>query len=719
MKKLSILIVISSLVFLMPLLGEEEQEANNVDVKLKVGAKAVGKGDFQGKVNEYQKVDKGVRPVLKARIGGNSGKTFFNLFSDFRGDAKDMFHQFTVDFNRVFKQTFSYDSLYHRLDHDPLTNIDVVSHARSAAYAEDVNPFDDYHITRSEFVSNSVLSIPQLPFLKVSVNFRNETRKGQYQARTLSKCSACHVVAKTRAIDNFNRDISINGALRFGKANANYTFTHNQFKENEMAPTNDYLKVQHPENMKPVFSSRIAYGTHTGTTTMPFDSSAESKKDTHLFQAAVPFSGTSTLTAHYVSSTVKNVTSDLQWKTNSFAGGFSTRLGKKGFFNVRLQQIKIENDSIYIDIPEPVDVAGLNVGLTYADAYGGVFDFTRYSTLNRTVWDIDANFRYRFNKQFRLKLGYEYKQIERDYQDVGSTKSSTFKANLKFRPSRQFTVTLDGKFKSITDPFANYWAGVAPLQQDVGYTNPFVGVQFFQWHAERAAALTNFPESVTNIKARVNWSPSGKFSLNGNYIIRTEKNDLNMSTWERKLNQFGVDMWAAASEKFYVTASYYSYKNNYESLFALPVIEGCGAGIIGPMPGTIVDMMGYDLSNDAIMVNLHLMASKKLSFFGGLSYTNSLAEIVDLALDEGTMPFIPGTVGVTDLSFEDMGGISEYSRLEMKQMIAEFGFKAALTKKWSLNGAFYYYFYDDMTQYLFTDTTGKSYSFFAGFTYSN
>lgn len=703
----------------MPLFGEEEQEGNSVDVKLKIGTKVVGKDNFQGKVNEYQKVDKGVRPVLKARINGNSGKTFFSLFSDFRGDTRDMYHQFTMDFNRVFKQTFSYDSLYHRLDHDPLANIDVVSHARSAAYAEDVNPFDDYHITRSEFVSRSVLTIPQLPNLKVSVNFRNETRKGQYQARTLSKCSTCHVVARTRAIDNFNRDISINGALRLGKSNVNYTFTHNQFKENEMAPTNDYLPIKHPENLKPVFNSRIAYGTNTGPTTLAFDTSPESKKDTHLFQAAVPFSNTSTFTAHYVTATVKNVSSDLQWKTDSFAGGVSTRLGKRGFFNIRFQQIKIENDSIYIDTPEPVDIAGPKVGLTYADAYGGVFDYTRYSTLNRTVWDIDANFRYRFNKQFRLKLGFEYKKIDRDYQDVGSTKSSTFKTNLKFRPSKQFTVTLDGKFKSITDPFANYWAGVAPLQQDVAYPNPFIGVQFFQWHANRAAALTNFPETVSDIKARVNWSPSGKFSLNGNYIIRTEKNDLNMSTWERKLNQFGVDMWAAASERFYVTASYYNYKNEYESLFAVPVIEGCGAGIIQGMPGTLIDMMGYDLSNDSIMVNLHLMASKKLTFFGGLSYTDSMAEIVDLELNISDVPFIPGITNVTELWFEDMGGISEYSRLEMKQMIAELGFKAALSKKWSLNGAFYYYFYDDMTQYLFTDTTGKSYSFFAGFTYSN
>lgn len=720
MKRISILIIILSLVFVLPLLGEEDEaEKNAVDVKLKVGAVAVGKEDAQVKVNEYKPVEDGVRPVVKAKIAGHSQKTYFNLFSNFLGDLKDMYHEFNLDVNRVFKQTFTFDALYHRLDHDPLTNIDVISEARSGAYVENFNPHDQYHITRNEFVSSTRLSIPQLPFVKLYVDFRYENRKGEYQARTLSKCSACHLVAKSRAINNSNSDIRIGGFVRIGKSNIDYSYTHNQFKEKEPAPTNHYLLVEHPELSVPVFTSRITVGSDQ---VLPFDEIPESKKDTHLVRTTIPVSKSSMITAQYVNSTVKNITSDLQWETSSFAGGFSTRLGKKGFFNVRIQQIKVTNDSILIDLNEPVDVAGPNVGKTYAEAYGwGSFDWVRSSSLNRTVWDIDANFRYRLSRQVRLRLGYEYKNIQREYTDVEETQSSTFKGSLRFRPVKEVKFTVEGMYRTITDPFANRRGGVAPLQQTTAYPNPFVGRQFIQWHQDRQATLTNYPESVTQIKGRVNWHPSAKFALNGNILYRTEKNDnLNYTgaSWNRDMTQWGVDMWLAPSPKFPITASYYNNMNNYDSLFAIAALEGCGAGIIGGMTGTLTDMMGYDIDNQTVLVNFHYVASKKLSLFCGFNYNQSMAEIVDLVIDTSQVPFLPGNVK-TALNFENYGGIAEYSKLDMKQMIAELGFKVALTKKLMINGAFYYYFYDDIAEYLFTDTTGKSYSFFAGFTWSN
>lgn len=720
MKKFSILVIALGLVLTLPILGADKED--NVDVKIKVGAKYTGGEDAQVKVNEYQKVDDGVRPVVKAKITGNSGKTFFDIYSAFLGDASDMFHKFKLDFNRVLKQKFEFNALYHRLDHDPLTNIDVVSEARSAAYAEDFNPNAQYHITRNEFISNTTLSIPGLSFLKVHVDFRNEHRKGEYQARTLSKCSTCHVVAKTRPINSINRDIRIGGSFRVGKANMKYSFTHNQFRERESAPMSDYLKVQHPEKIAPVFTSRISYGDNVA---MAFDSVPDSKKDTHLFQAAIPVAGNSTISGQFLNAKVTNEISNLNWKTNSFAGGFSTLFGKKGFFNVRIQHIKVENDSVFVDMPEPKDVGGPNVGLTYADKYGGVYDYNRLSALSRTVLDIDANFRYKFNKKIRVKLGYEYKSIDRDHYDVGSTKSSTIKAGFKFKPASQLKLTVDGKIKKISDPFINLYAGTAPLIQDWSVPNPFVGTQFPVYQNARMNHLGNLPEDVAELKAKLAWSPSSKFGINGSVVYRDEKNDaIDDNTngieanWNRKMMQWGIDMWAALSERTPLTVSYYNYKNEYESLFSVPVIEGCGAGIIGGMPGSLTDMYGWDIDTQTLLVNLHWIASKKVAFHAGFNYNNSMSEIVELGLNEGQMTFIPGKPGVTDLDYDNMIQVAEYSRLEMKQMMAELGINLKLNKNWGLHGSFFYHFYDDMAEYLLTDTTGKSYSFFAGFSWS-
>lgn len=719
MKKLIILTVIFGLAFLVPLMADENEEKDPVDVKIKVGAKVSGEDGYMGKVKEYDPVDDGVSPVVKAKISGKTGSTFFNLFSDFRGHMKSQYHNLKVDFNRVLKQELSYDALYHRLDHDPLTNIDVVSHARSAAYVENLNPNDQYNITRYEFKSRTELAIPSIPFLKVYMDFRNESRKGHYQARTLSKCSACHVVAQSRSIDNYNRDIRIGGVVKVGKANFDYSFTNNTFKEKAAAPMNDYLYVQHPEKKIPVFNARITTGNNEN---LEFDAIPESKKDTHLLKAAVPVSKSTTITAHYVNSSVENVTSALQWESSSFAGGFSTRLGKKGFFNVIVRQLKVTNDSIFIDLYEPLDVAGAKAGMTYAEAYGvGTFDWTRNSTMNRTVWDVAANFRYRLSKQFRIRLGYEYNQTERPFQDAEETKTSTFKAKLTIRPAKEVKLTLDGKFKTISDPFANKWGGIAPAQQTVAYTNPFVGTQFFQWHADRRATLTNQPESVGEMKARLHWSPSGKFALNGNFLFKKEKND-NLAyagiEWNREMTQWGIDMWFMLTEKMPVTATYYNYKNKYESVFAIAALEGCGAGIVGGMTGTLTDMMGYDTDNQTFLVNFNYAASEKLRLYCNFNYNISKAEIVDLTLDSSQLPYLPGSAA-TALNFDAYEGITEYSKLDMKQLIGQLGFTMDLSKSWALNGSFYYYFYDDLAEYLFTDTEGKSYSFTAGFTWTN
>lgn len=705
------------LVFLSPLFGEDD-EAKKADVKLKVGAKVVGKDGYQGKVNEYKPVDDGVRPVVKAKVTAFSGNVFFKLLSDFRGDFKDQYHELAVDFNRVLRQKFSLDSIYHRLDHDPLTNIDVVSEARSAAYVTNMDPDKQYHITRHEIVSRTQLVIPQLPFLKLYVNYRNEHRTGEYQARTLSKCSTCHIVAKSRSINNYNTDIQIGSAVRIGKSNIDYSYTHNRFEEKDAAPTNHYLKVQHPELSSPVFTSRITVGDDIA---LPFDAIPESKKDTHLVKAAFPISDAATFTAQYVNSTVKNMGADLQWESSSFAGGFSTRFGNKGFFNVRFQQIKITNDTIFIDLNEPLDVGGPNVGLTYAQAVNiGTFDFTRFSALSRTVWDIDANFRYRLAKSLRLRLGYEFKNIQREHYDVEDTKSHTFKGKLTYRPVKELKLTFDGKIKSITDPFANIKGGVAPPLQTTAYPNPFVGVQFFRWHEQRQATLTNFPESLKEIKGKINWHPSAKFALSGNILYRTEENDnlsLTGASWSRDMTQWSLNMWAAPSEKFPISLTYYNYRNKYNTLFAIAVLEGCGAGIIGGMTGTLIDMMAYDIESQTFLANFNLMASKKFLLFCNFNYNISNAMIEDLFLDTSQVAYIPGNAK-TELNFDNYGGIAEYSKLDMKQMIAQVGFKYALNKNWALNGAFYYYFYDDIAEYLY-NTEGKSYSFYAGFTWTN
>ncbi|MGQ9618379.1 MAG: hypothetical protein ACUVUG_05380 [Candidatus Aminicenantia bacterium] len=82
---------------------------------------------------------------------------------------------------------------------------------------------------------------------------------------------------------------------------------------------------------------------------------------------------------------VKNLYTDLQSRTEAFAGGFSTKFGKNIFINARLNYRNMNSDSIFIDVVEPKDNAGLNQKETYAEAYPdfGSLDYLRKSVFTR------------------------------------------------------------------------------------------------------------------------------------------------------------------------------------------------------------------------------------------------------------------------------------------------------------------------------------------------
>ena len=708
-------IILCGLLMTFPLLSQDEgDEEKKTEVKAKVAAGvAVHSNDGNlTKVGEYLVLPDGLRPIGKAKVTVTSDKIFLDLDSYYSGDPKDQEHALDFNVGRVFDQKFSFNSLLHRLDHDPMKNLDVASEARSGVFHTDYNPTDEYQITRSEFISESKLTIPGASFLKFYANVRNEHRSGEYQARTLSKCSSCHVVAKSRPIDNNNRDYQLGGNVTLGKAVFDYSYTKREYRENEAAPTHTYLLTLHPEKVIPVFDSRIQYDAKDGA--LPFNVIPDTDKQTHLIKANVSLSDSSVITAHYVNSNVKNAFTSLSTASNSFAGGFSTRIGKRGLFNARFRQISIKNDSVFIDTLEPVDVAGPNKGKTFVEAYPdfGSADWERYSALSRKTWDFDAAFKYRFSLKTKLRLNYDYKRVDRDHYEISTTNSHTFTGYFDFKPVRQWKFVLKGVIKVTDNPFTNLYSGVAPLVQDYAVDNPFTGNQFYVFHWAREAHLSSLPTDMQEAKGIVTWNPSFRFSLSADVRYRAEQNDkLNFSTWENDTLSTGFNLWWAPLDRLDITGSFYFYGEKLNSLFAMPVLEGCGGGIIGGFPGTLTDQMKYDIDTHTAFLNFNYSASESFSLFGSFTYNNSLSEMSDITLDTNQLDFIPD-IPVSPFDFEGISESVEYSKLSMKQIVADMGASYAINKAWSVKGIVTYYLYDDLAQYLYVDTGGNSLGFY-------
>lgn len=719
MKKTLIISFTLLLIFTPFLIGADEEEDSKVKAKVVVGTRATSNTNYIGKVGEYTPLNKGLRPVAAIALTGVSNSIFYSLKSYYSGDTKDQSHVATVDAGRVVTAKVSFDSMIHRLDHDPLTNLDVASEARSGVFHTDYDPTKQYQISRSEFTANTQLKVPALPFLKLYANYRDEHREGEYQARTLSKCSSCHVVAKSRSINNSTKDYNLGSQLSFGKVNLDYSYTKRTFRENEAAPTHTYLTKLHPEKVSPVFNSRIQYDSADGP--LPFDILPDTDKQTHLIKANAPITNTMTLSGHYLSTSVKNNYNGLTSDSTAFAGGFSMRVGQKGIFNARFSQIRIKNETVFVDVNEPLDVAGPFAGKTYQQAYPslGVLDWYRESALSRETIDFDTSFRYRFSKKAKFRLNYEFKKIDRDNYEVSTTSSHTFKGSFDVKPSKELKLNLSGRIKATDSPFTNLYAGLAPAVQLNGVPNPFVGAQFTVFHEARQAHMTNLPTDLSEIKGTVTWSPSYRFSISGNILYRAEKNDkLNFSTWENDTLNLGGYFWLAPAERLTFTGAYYFYGETLNSLFAIPVLEGCGGGIIGGFPGTLTDMMTYDIDTHTAFFKTNYTISEKVTLFGTLSYNGSLAKMTDLFIDINQLADPIPNVAVSPFDYEDVPESVEYSDLNIKQLVGDMGILYRLSEKWGLRAQATYYFVDDLAPYLF-DGSGSSLSFFVSVIYSH
>ena len=709
LKHIFTLILLIAFVSTSSLIADEDQD-KKIKGKIKVGAAVAENTDYIGKVGEYLPLKDGVRPVVKASLFGSLKKIFFDLNAFYGGDSSDQNYSLNLDFNRILTQKLSYDSLIHRLDNDPLTNMDTVSDARSGVFHTNFAPDKQYMITRSEFISETTFNVPGLP-AHFYVNYRDEKRDGHYQARTLSKCASCHVVGKSREINSSTKDFQLGGALNFGTANFDYSYTNRRFRENAGDPTHTYLDTLHPELVKPVFNSRISYDQDNGA--LAFDVVPDTDKNTHQVKANLPISDAVSLYAQYVNTNVINNYTKLEINSHAFAGAFAAQIGSKGLFTARFNQISIDNDSVFVDIFEPVDVAGPKAGLTYVQAYPsyGEADWTRYSSLSRNTLDITANFKYKFSKKINARLGYIYRKIDRDNFEVSQTKSSTFKANLDIKPSRQFSLKLAGRLKATSQPFTNLYSALAPSIQDWNPGSPFAGTQFSVFHEARQAHLTNVATDMTEFKASATWSPSYKIVFTGNFLYRDEKNDeLNFSVWENNTIQYGVNAWFLPAERLDITAAYYFYGQDLNSLFAIPVLEGCGGGIIGGFPGTLTDAVDFNMDTNTLFLNLNYTINSKWSLYGNLSYNKSDSAMANLSVSMSDMPFDP-SVPVGPLDVEGLTESVDYSDLSIKQMISETGLKYNFSDSWAVNGSMFYYIYDDLAPYLY-DTTGNSLAFY-------
>lgn len=457
---------------------------------------------------------------------------------------------------------------------------------RASVFGEDLTPDAVFKIKRTEWTSKSDLTLPQIPNLTFHFKYRNEDRKGMEQSIGMSKCTSCHVTGQSRDVNENTRDITTGVTGRFGLLTLDYSFMNREFREDAAAPTRLYDPALSPGTTAGYpFDNRLLYDYRDGV--MRFDETPDSKKDSHIVKAKVDLPGDTTVMASYVNSTVEssktgeagtfsfNGANDTKLTSSydSYGGRLTSVFGKKLTVTVQGRAERLRDDDVALTF-SPITVTAGAVPNQFAPTADSLSPI-RYSSLTRDTVTTGIDAMYRLAPRTTLRLGYNYEMIDRHLDEFGKTTSHTVKATVLARPVKTLSARATVAYKSIDNPYHNPNAALTnqttnpyPLTVGGGAT---YGVSLYD---KRTADLSNQPDQVIDGTISGTWSPSARYSVSANYKVKSEKNDLDVSSWEQTTHGPGISVWYALSNKVNMTFAYNYLNQESETAFCQGWYDG-------------------------------------------------------------------------------------------------------------------------------------------------
>jgi hypothetical protein len=315
---------------------------------------------------------------------------------------------------RLFTTEFSYKKFIHYLDHDTLANQDSYT---------DNNPGLNNLIAIEELKSGNTLLIPQLPFLKLKMNYRSYAKRGTRQETTVSKCSECHVSSSNQRINDRLDDVAFGFEGTVGPATVQYMRHWISFNQNGTAPVANYgdgasfflVKGYNP------------YGMITETYTSIHD---------FRLRTQLPFS--TSLFASYQTGEKSNRDSHYDINYHSLAGRLSNYLSKYFTIDTFYNQYRMDNST-----PAAIERNYKRGGFDVATA---------------------------FKKQFNVKASYIWENIDRDNFYVNYSRKKTFRLTANYRMSKKLRFHFKYENTRVADPLVTDNTFVTPGMNLPGIT---------------------------------------------------------------------------------------------------------------------------------------------------------------------------------------------------------------------------------------------------------
>ncbi len=152
----------------------------------------------------------------------------------------------------------------------------------------------DYIVTRKEWKSDVDVILPSMPNITFHAGYRVEKREGKEQAIAMSKCSACHVEANPKKINEKTEDLTLGVTGKFGILTVDYEYLNRDF-DGDAGPDYQYwnsgkwrFASQDPDQMLYINEE------------LEYNKTPDSEKDSHTVNARLDLPANSIITGTYV-----------------------------------------------------------------------------------------------------------------------------------------------------------------------------------------------------------------------------------------------------------------------------------------------------------------------------------------------------------------------------------------------------------------------------------
>jgi len=533
-------------------------------------------------------------------------KSSFNLSGMFY-DKDEQSYYAGLDLGRTVRTQVTINRFLHRLDHDPLTNVDPDPEAQHEFPFVDSNPDDIYSTTRTEIINKTDLVIPSIPNLKIKSQIRYIHKNGSQQARTMEMCTTCHIEGKTQGIDQRTRDFILGAEFKTKGATFSYSHLSRSF-ESKANPV--YHEYTNP------------YGSFIFSGKQEFALIPDSEKRADTLKAKVDAVKNTSLFGSYTLAKIKNKHNNGEADIKNFLSRFRVLLVKG--FNLTLRYLNNKYDN-KLDPNFAFNSNTLTANHLSTDGY-----------------TLGADASYRIPKQkINLRAGFDFKSLKREFnwsseteaeeidimeKYLKETKTTTYRAGVTFYPISKINGFLRYKRKDIDTPLG------VPLLAENNPVDPTT---------ERF--MSNLYTDINLLSSGITFTPSARVSVSGNYFYNSSKNNTINSSQKR--NNLVLNLWYALTNKVSITSSYtYVHEKIVNSL-----IYGTQYELQGRQIAREDKDVPYKRKANVFLVALDFRPSEDFSIFGDFSVTTGKIEWEST----GILGEVD-TSGLADLSDQDL-----------------------------------------------------------------